>query len=311
MTCVLYAGKARDAEAWIGAVRALRPELDITADIEGTDPAKIDILLYEPSGPVKDLTPYSGIPAIQSLWAGVETLLDNPTLPKSPALLRMVEPGLTEGMTDYCVGHVMRVHLGMDEQRAQQSRKEWLNVAPPLSRNRKVAILGLGALGVDLAQKLATLRFNVLGWSRNEKTIAGVKTFHGDQGLAGIIAQADIIIILVPLTPQTTGLFDAERLEALPDGAHIINVARGPIIEDDALLAALNSGKIASATLDVFNEEPLPQSHPYWEHPSVTITPHTASATRIQTAAKVIVEQIELFETGKPFINVVDRSRGY
>ncbi len=295
----------------MGAIRALRPDLDITADIDGTDPARIDMMLYEPSGPVQDLTPYARIPAIQSLWAGVETLLENPTLPKSPNLLRMVEPGLTEGMTDYCVGHIMRIHLGMDGQRAQQSRKEWTNAPPPLSRDRRVAVLGLGALGVDLAQKLATLRFNVLGWSRSEKTIPGVKTFHGDQGLAGIIAQADIVVILVPLTALTTGLFDAQRLDALPDGAHIINVARGPIIDDEALLAALDSGKIASATLDVFNEEPLPHSHPYWDHPSVTITPHIASATRIPTAAKVIVEQIELYEAGKPFINVVERSRGY
>ena len=311
MTRVLYAGDPDEAGAWRDRLLALKPGLDLTLDIDAIDPGDVDILIYEASGPVKDLAPYAGVAALQNLWAGVEAILANPTLPDAPALCRMVEPGLTIGMTDYVAGHVLRLHLGMDRHRTRQARGEWSTDNPPLSTDRTVGIAGLGELGRDAAEKLAFLRFDVSGWSRSPKTIEGVRCLHGPDGLATLLAESDILVLLAPLTPETENLLDAPRIAAMKPGAHIINVARGPLIDDDALLAALDSGQVASATLDVFRTEPLPAGHPYWSHPSVTISPHIASITRPETAAKVVVEQIDRHERGEPFAHVVDRRNGY
>ena len=311
MTRVLYAGDPEEGQAWRDRVLALKPDLDFRLDIDGTDPGDVDILVYEASGPLKDLAPYAGVSAIQNLWAGVEAILANPTLPPDPTLCRMVEPGLTIGMTDYVAGHVLRLHLGMDHHRQNQARKAWSDDNPPLSTDRKVGIVGLGVLGHDVAEKLAFLRFDVSGWSRSPKEIDGVRCLHGPEGFDTLLAGSDILVLLAPLTPETENLIDAARIARMKPGAHLINVARGPMIDDDALLAALDTGQIASATLDVFRTEPLPPEHPYWSHPSVTISPHIASITRPETAAQTIVEQVERFERGEPFVHVVDRKSGY
>ncbi len=311
MTRVLYAGDPEEAEAWRDRVLALKPDLDLTLDIEGTDPESVDILIYEASGAIQDLTPYAGVAAIQNLWAGVEAVLANPTLPDEPILCRMVESGLTIGMTDYVAGHVLRLHLGMDRHRERQAQKAWSTDNPPLSTDRKVGIIGLGELGRDVAEKLAFLRFDVSGWSRSAKTIEGVRCLTGPDGLETLLAESEILILLAPLTPETENLIDAGKIALMRRGAHLINVARGPLIDDEALLAALDSGQVGSATLDVFRIEPLPKDHPYWSHPSVTISPHIASITRPETAAKVIVEQVERFERGEPFAHGVNRQNGY
>jgi len=311
MTRVLYAGDPAEADAWRDRVLALRPDLDFRVDIAGTDPGSVDILVYEASGEVLDLAPYAGVAAIQNLWAGVEAVLANPTLPDEPVLCRMVETGLTVGMTDYVAGHVLRLHLGTDRHRARQGRREWSDDNPPLSSDRTVGIVGLGELGRDAAEKLAFLRFDVSGWSRSAKEIEGVRCLYGAEGLETLLAESEILVLLAPLTPETENLIDEAAIGRMRRGAHIVNVARGPLIDDDALLAALDSGQVASATLDVFRVEPLPQDHPYWGHPSVTITPHIASITRPETAAKVIVEQVERFERGEPFAHAVNRKSGY
>ncbi len=311
MTRVLFAGRTDHAPDWCARLRAERPDIILTDDVAGTDPASVDILVYAPNGPISDLSPYAGAAAIQCVWAGVETLLDNPTLPEGPTLLRMVEPGLTIGMTDYVVGNVMRIHLGMDGHKAKQAQKIWTDDNPPLSCDRHIGIVGLGALGRDAAEKLAALRFQVSGWSRSTKAIDGVRCLHGVDGFDALLAEADIVVLLAPLTPDTEDLMDAAAIAKMKRGAHIINAARGQLIVDEALLAALDSGQVGGATLDVFRTEPLPSDHPYWEHPSVTITPHIASITRRDTAVKVILEQIGRYERGEAFEHVVDRKSGY
>jgi len=311
MTRLLYAGKLADADAWRDMLLSLRPDLDLAMEPSTCDPSSVDILLYEPSGTVNDLRLYSGVSAIQSLWAGVETLLRNETLPKEPPLLRMVENGMTEGMTDYVVGHVYRAHLGVAAQQRDQSTQIWGNTHPPLSQDRKVGIIGLGALGRDAAETLSRSRFDVSGWSRSLKEIEGVRCFSGKAGLSDMLSETEILVLLAPLTPDTENLMNAAAFSQMPHGAHIINASRGPIIDDDALLAALDSGQIATATLDVFREEPLPQENAFWSHPSVMVTPHVASVTRMKSAAQMIIEQVERFETGQPFLHMVDRERGY
>jgi glyoxylate/hydroxypyruvate reductase A len=269
---------------------------------------QVDYVVYAPNGGLLDFTPYMRLKAVLSLWAGVEKIAGNASL--TVPLARMVDHGLTQGMTEWVVGHVLRYHLGMDRHITLQDGT-WKPEAPPLAPERTVCILGLGMLGEAAARALAALGFNVTGWSRSPKDIPGVTCLHGDEGLRDALANAEIAVLLLPDTPATENLLNAETLALLPKGACLINPGRGPLIDDHALLDALNAGQIGHATLDVFRVEPLPIDHPYWAHPNVTVTPHIASETRPVTAAQVIVENIRRGEAGEPYLHLVDRALGY
>jgi len=169
----------------------------------------------------------------------------------------------------------------------------------------------LGELGQACARALAALNFPVTGWSRTPRDVPGLRCVHGAEGLAAALAEAQILVLLLPDTPQTRNLLDAAALARLPRGAVVLNPGRGTLIDDDALLAALDTGQVGHATLDVFRSEPLPPDHPFWAHPRVTVTPHIASETRCETAAEVISENIRRGEAGAPFLHLVDRARGY
>ena len=299
------------AEVWRKAILALKPDLDLVMSPDDCEPESVDIVLYEPSGTIKDMTRYAGVAAIQSLWAGVETLLENDSLPTEPPLLRMVEDGLTLGMTEYVVGHVYRAHLGVVLQQQDQAKFTWGTSNPPLAKDRRVGLIGLGALGRDAAESLAALNFDVRGWSRTQKQIEGVRCLSGSEGFQELIATSDILVLLAPHTPETENLMNKATFAAMPRGAHLINAARGALVDEDALLDALDTGQIATAVLDVMREEPLPQTHRFWSHPNVLITPHIASVTRPETAAATIITQVERFETGQPFLHTVAREKGY
>ena len=243
-----------------------------------------------------------------SLWAGVERIVGNATL--TQPLCRMVDPWLTEGMVEWVVGHTLRHHLGMDRHIINPDHV-WDPTCPPLARDRRVAVLGLGALGLACARALQGLNFAVSGWSRTAKEIPGLPTAHGADGLRATLAAAEIVVLLLPKTPETENTLDAAALAAMPKGAVILNPGRGALIDDGALLAALDAGQIGHATLDVFRVEPLPKDHPFWSHPGVTVTPHIAADTRPASAARVLVENIRRGEAGEPLLNLVDRARGY
>lgn len=267
-------------------------------------PEEVDYIVYAPSSPLQDFTPYTRTKAVLNLWAGVERITGNPTL--TQPLTRMVDPGLTEGMVEWVTGHTLRHHLGMDRHILNPGHV-WDPTCPPLARERPVTILGMGALGSACATALRALNFPVTGWSRTEKP----GNLHGEDGLQQALATAQVLITLLPKTPETENLINADRLALLPKGAVILNPGRGPLIDDDALLAALDTGHIGHATLDVFRVEPLPQDHPFWTHPKVTVTPHIAADTRALTASRVIAENIRRGEAGEPFLHLVDRARGY
>ncbi|WP_372570790.1 2-hydroxyacid dehydrogenase [Ruegeria jejuensis] len=272
------------------------------------DPAEVDYIVYAPNGGLSDFTPYTRLKAVLSLWAGVESIVGNPTL--TVPLARMVDQGLRQGMTEWVVGHVLRHHLGMDLHITGQEGL-WRSFVPPLAPDRTVCVLGLGELGQAAGEALASLGFNVTGWSRTAKSIPGVTCYDGETGLLEALDSAEILVLLLPDTPATTNILNADTLAKLPRGAIIINPGRGPLIDDNALLAALDSGQIAHATLDVFRTEPLPPDHPYWAHSQVTVTPHIASETRPATAVKIIAENIRRGEAGEPFLHLVDRDHGY
>ena len=306
---VLFAAGAGQWAIYEAPLRRALDRAGVTARL-ATDlpPEEVDYIVYAPGSAVQDFTPFRRARAVLSLWAGVERIVGNQTL--CIPLARMVDDGLTQGMVEWVSGHVLRHHLGMDAHILHQDGV-WRPEAPPLARDRRVCVLGLGALGAACARMLATLGFAVTGWSRGAKEIAGLRCLSGDEGLRQALAQADILVLLLPLTPRTENLLDATRLALMPHGAVIVNPGRGALIDDAALLDALDRGQIGHATLDVFRTEPLPPEHPFWAHPRVTVTPHIASETRPETAAEVIAENIRRGEAGEPLLHLVDRSAGY
>ncbi len=311
MTTILFA--ARDA-AWAAYEAPLTRALQAAGVQDfrlGRDfpPEEVDYIVYAPNSTVQDFRPFTRCKAVLNLWAGVEDIAPNPTL--TQPLARMVDEGLTRGMVEWVTGHVLRHHLGMDTHILKQDGTWRPETVPPLARDRRVTVLGLGALGAACAQALAQLGFDVAGWSRSPKQIDGIDCRSGEAGLEAVLRRADILVLLLPLTPETENLLDAQRIGWLPEGAVIVNPGRGALIDDAALLAALEAGALGHATLDVFRTEPLPADHPYWAHPRVTVTPHIASTTREDTAAEVIAENVRRGEAGEPFLHLVDRSRGY
>ncbi|MBL4768598.1 MAG: glyoxylate/hydroxypyruvate reductase A [Rhodobacteraceae bacterium] len=306
---ILFAAKS---ERWLTYEMPLTKALtDAGIDFDlRTDfaPSEVDYIVYAPNSTVQDFTPYTRLKAVLNLWAGVENVTDNATL--TAPLARMVDHGLTQGMTEWVVGHTLRHHLGMDTHINGQDGI-WRRDILPLAQQRPVTILGMGALGQDCARVLSIIGFPVTGWSRSPKAIDGIAMQHGPDGLAAVLATAEILILLLPDTPATQDTLNATTLALMPRGAVIINPGRGSLIDDTALLAALDSGQVNHATLDVFRTEPLPKEHPFWAHPGVTVTPHIASETRAITASQVIAENVRRGEAGEPFLHLVDRTQGY
>lgn len=271
-------------------------------------PEQVDYIVYAPNSDLQDFTPYTRTKAVLNLWAGVEGIVDNPTL--TQPLARMVDNGLTRGMVEWVTGHTLRHHLNTDLHVLNQDGV-WRKEVPPLACDRPVTILGLGTLGQACGESLANLGFPVTGWSRSQKDAPGITCLSGETGLQKALSTAQILILLLPHTPDTENVLNAETLAQMPKGAIIINPGRGPLIDDEALLKALDTEQIGHATLDVFRTEPLPASHPYWAHPKVTVTPHIASETRPASASRVIAENIRRGEAGKPFLHLVNRDLGY
>ena len=309
MINILFAARPEQFELYEAPLLQGLAQRGIHANVT-TDcpPADVDYVVYAPSSTLQDFTPYTRCKAVLSLWAGVEKIVGNASL--TPPLCRMVDSGLRDGMVEWVVGHTLRYHLGMDQHIVNPDHI-WRESHPPLAQDRPVTILGLGALGQACAAALTALNFPVSGWSRGPKQIDGLTCHHGPDGLKPALQNAEILILLLPDTPETEHVINAQTLTQMPRGSTIINPGRGPLIEDKALLAALKEGQISAACLDVFRVEPLPQDHPYWHLPNVTVTPHIASGTRPTTAAEVLVENIARGETGAPFVHLVDRTAGY
>lgn len=271
-------------------------------------PEAVDYIVYAPSAPLQDFSAFTRTKAVLSLWAGVERIVGNATL--TQPLCRMVDPGLTEGMVEWVVGHTLRHHLGMDQHIINPGHV-WNPACPPLARERKVTILGLGELGAACGMALAQLNFAVTGWSRTPRDVPRLRCLSGPEGLNAALSGAEIVITLLPRTPQTENTLNAETLGLLARGAVVLNPGRGALIDDAALLAALDAGQIGHATLDVFRVEPLPTDHPFWSHPKVTVTPHIAADTRARSAARVIAENVRRGEAGLPYLHLVNRQQGY
>lgn len=307
---LLFLSEADPVEPWREALLAEMPELDFRAwpDQVG-DLAEIDIaLVWLP--PPGELARYPNLKAILSLGAGIDSMIADPTLPDLP-LARMVDPSMTDTMAEYVLLAVLRHHRQFDLFEREQRSGRWTFALPRPARTRTVGVMGLGVLGQAAARTLAGHGFDVRGWSRSEKVIDGVSTFHGHDQLERFLTKTEILVCLLPLTADTRGMLKASLFAALPEGACLINAARGSHLVDTDLIEALDRGQLSAATLDVFETEPLPVASPLWRHERVFITPHVASYCDPKTAAKGVVDNIKRARAGQPLHHRVDRIQGY
>ncbi|HHK74310.1 MAG TPA: glyoxylate/hydroxypyruvate reductase A, partial [Rhizobiales bacterium] len=262
------------------------------------------------------LTRLPGLKAIFSLGAGVDHLLGLETLPANVPVVRITEDDLTSRMSEYVVLHVLRHHRRLREYEALAARREWRELAQPAACEVRVGILGLGHLGRDAAQKLKMMGFQVAGWSRTAKQLEGIETFAGAKALTAFLGRSDILVCLLPLTPQTRGILNSSLFARLArDGAGkgpvLINAGRGGLQVEDDILKALDDGTLYEVTLDVFETEPLPQTSALWTHERVSITPHNAAPSTPEAICTQILTQIRRFEAGEALENLVDTKRGY
>jgi glyoxylate/hydroxypyruvate reductase A len=258
---------------------------------------------------------FPNLRAIFSLGAGVDGVLADRALPQVP-IVRVVDPNLMRRMTEYVTLHVLMHHRRQRRYDAQQRQRLWHEHPQPRANEVTVGIMGLGVLGRDAAEVLMRLGFRVAGWSRAPRQLPGIETFHGAAGLDAFLARSEILVCLLPHTPATEGILDLALLRKLKrdgalGGAFLINAGRGRLQVDADIVAALDEGALAGATLDVFPVEPLPATSPLWAHPGVTITPHNSAASVPDETVAYIVGQIERFEAGHGLENVIDRASGY
>jgi glyoxylate/hydroxypyruvate reductase len=307
---LLFISTADDPAAWRAHLRAAMPELEMRVWPDAGDPADIDAALVwrHPPGALRR---FPNLKLIVNIGAGVDYVFADPDLPPGVPIARIVDTMLTGAMTQYVVLHVLALHRRMPEIAAAQRAARWRYFHPPAAAETRVGLLGLGHLGQDAARMLARFGFPLLGWSRTPKSLPGVECHAGSDGLPAFLAGCGILVCLLPLTPATENLLDAGRFAQLPRGAAFVNAGRGRLVVEEDLLAALDSGQLRHAVLDVFREEPLPPESPFWRHPKVTLTPHNAAAADPRGAAEQVAENVRRVLAGRKPLNEVDPLRGY
>ncbi len=312
---LLLAMTSWHVEDWRARFQALLPEMPIVVLGEPFDRRAVHYVASW-KHPAGSLTGLPNLAAIFSLGAGVDFLFADDKLPAAP-IARVVDPDLTARMSEYVVLHCLmylRQQHRYDRQQAQALWEDDRN--QPAAAAIRVGIMGLGELGQDAARKLRVMGFDVAGWSRSPKALDGLPSFSGEDGMKAFLARTDILVSLLPLTPETRGLINSELLSGLArdgrlGGPFLINAGRGGLQVEADILAALDAGTLKGATLDVFETEPLPSDSPLWLHPAVTVTPHNAAMSEPEAIAGLIAAQVRRLEAGEPLQNVVDPARGY
>ena len=298
----------RERAAWQKALADALPEANIGVWPEALDDPDYALVWRPPPELFERVRPKR---AIFNLGAGVETLLGVPTLPAGVPVIRLEDAGMAAQMAEYVTLAVLSAYREASAYAAQQREGRWETRLRLLKAQFGVGILGFGVLGQAVAAALAPFGFPLLGWSSTRKEESGVQSFAGRDELAAFLASTRVLVCFLPLTDETRDLLDKATLSRLPRGAHLVNVARGGIVVDEALIALLDEGHLASATLDVFRDEPLPADHPFWRHPRITVTPHVSAVTIVADSIAQVVDKIRRLERGEPVSGVVDRSRGY
>ncbi|EMF7565630.1 glyoxylate/hydroxypyruvate reductase GhrA [Serratia marcescens] len=311
---IIYYHPLFNAQEWLAGIKQRLPQAEIREWQRGDERPADYALVWRP--PHEMLGNRRDLKAVFALGAGVDAILDQErkhpgTLPAGVPLLRLEDTGMAQQMQEYALSYVLRYFRRFDEYQALQQRQEWQPLDPHSLDDFTIGILGAGVLGQSVARKLTEFGFSVRCWSRSAKQIDGVQSFAGEAQRAAFLNGVKLVINLLPNTPETVGILNRELFAQLSSGAYLINIARGAHLVEADLLAALEQGQLAAATLDVFAREPLPQDHPFWRHPRVTITPHIAAITLPQQAMDQIAANIRALEAGHAPAGVVDRQRGY
>lgn len=297
-------------DPWRDALAVSCPGEEIRCWPDMGDAADIDIAVLGPPRPgvLKALT---GLKLAVSLRAGVDDLITDPDLDPTVPICRAQEQGGDTMIDEYTLLHVLRHHRHMPDFIAANATGDWINPGVTVPGERRVGFMGLGVIGLSAARRIRDNFFQVASWTRTPKSEPGIESFHGADQLEDFLARTDILVNLLAVTDETTGILNAHTLACLPQGASIINLGRGEVIIDEDLIAALDSGHINSATLDVFRTEPLPADHPFWAHPRITVMPHTARRPKAALIIPRVIENIRRFRAGEPLLQPVDRERGY
>ncbi|MBH3203443.1 glyoxylate/hydroxypyruvate reductase GhrA [Serratia marcescens] len=311
---IIYYHPLFNAQEWLAGIKQRLPQAEIREWQRGDERPADYALVWRP--PHEMLANRRDLKAVFALGAGVDAILDQErkhpgTLPAGVPLLRLEDTGMAQQMQEYALSYVLRYFRRFDEYQALQQRQEWQPLDPHSLDDFTIGILGAGVLGQSVARKLTEFGFSVRCWSRSAKQIDGVQSFAGEAQRGAFLDGVKLLINLLPNTPETVGILNRELFAQLSTGAYLINIARGAHLVEADLLAALEQGQLAAATLDVFAREPLPQDHPFWRHPRVTITPHIAAITLPQQAMDQIAANIRALEAGHAPAGVVDRQRGY
>lgn len=311
MSALLFYSPNDPAELWKAELeKALPEDVGVRLYPETGDPAEIEyILCWRPKPGLLSSLP--NLKLILSLAAGFDHVLQAPDRPTHVPIVRIIDDFLSAMMAEYAVHAVLAFHRAVPVYAAQQRDMQWQRGWPHYTPDTHVGVLGLGAIGTEVARKLAAMGFQVHGWSRGAKSIDGIRCHAGEAGLAAMLPQCHHLVCVLPLTDATRGILNRDTLAALPEGAHVVNIGRGGHMVDEDLLAALESGQVGGASLDVFNEEPLPQDHPYWHHPKVVVTPHIAGEIYPRSCARSIARSIICQRNGEPVPGVANLERGY
>ncbi len=304
-----------DVQSWLQPFRAALTNHPVFTQEDKFSPDEIRYAATwrHPPGSLKN---YAKLAAVFSLGAGVDHVFTDPELPNVP-IVRVVDPDLTGRMSEWVVLHVLMHHRQQRMYDWQQHQRIWdEDRHQPAAGDVSVGVMGMGIIGQDAAQKLRQVGFKVCGWSRTKKNIQGIICYSGDDELDAFLSQSEILVSLMPLTPQTKGILNRKLFEKLSRKGHfgapvLLNAGRGGLQIESDILACLEDGTLLAATLDVFETEPLPKRSPLWRHPRVTISPHNSGISAPASVTRYIAAQIDAFERGEPLQNTVDRGRQY
>jgi glyoxylate/hydroxypyruvate reductase A len=309
MALLIKAGRD-PAENWIKAIAAELPDLDMRAWPETGDRAEVQFIIANQL-PLGEFASFPNLKFVASTSAGVDRLLNDPDFPAHVPIIRSINTQRTATMCAWVCYQVIGHHRRFAAYRQNQPAKIWQFMRYSDPDEVGVGIMGLGTLGGTAARTLKGLMYDVAGWSRSAKTMDGIKCFAGADQLGEFLGRSNIVVAMLPGTAETTDLLNRETLALLPAGAYIVNCGRGNLIDEDALIEAMDSGHIAGAALDVYKTEPLPKDHPFWDHPKVAMTPHYSSNGIARHGIGVVVENIRRVRAGEPLAYVVDKLAGY
>ena len=306
---VIFYSEGDDPKPWRSAFAASFPAMPfhVWPDVGEVESVRYALVWNPPPGL---LDKFPRLRAVLALGAGVDGLLADPTTPDVP-VIRLIDAGLAPQMAEYAVYAVLSFHRAMPQYDAQQAKPVWRPLKPVLSSQWAVGVMGTGIIGGLIAKNLVALGYAVRAWSRSGTRIDGVESFAGDAELDSFLSGSRVVVNALPLTDKTAGILGARTFSSMSPGSYVVNIGRGGHLIEDDLLAAIDDGHIAGAMLDVFSEEPLPVTHPFWPHPRVVVTPHIAGVTVASEAEAQVIENVKRMERGESPVGVVDRERGY